>query len=464
MKHPAPSVYIDGRLMDDYAMSNRPVLDGLTLTFGTDTDLDMQSPEAARFDILVRAAEELTFIELGRMVAIVHVPLDGEPVSDAFTYFVGRIQRAEAHPSDFIDGAMLYTVVCVDLLTDLAATELYDVSLPARPGTSRMAEVQAFLEAEGWEPRTLDGTRYPTKQHAELHYQNIPMLDLIDAYLRGQLMIRRHTSYYSPPDNTTYRRLDLVHDVSNDTRPDQLTKLTGGVRWGRTPGAPYYVGGTVCYLEGRDVQRDLSWSKEPEDVITEVTLDVVIPPEYDAELAGYADSDTREVNSRSFMDTSAARAEFGVRSTSFRTDLQSIGIGASMINPIFERWLATDTQWRAKDLTINDSEIFDRAGLRALLDPRQRFTTLVVIRALQDNRPDMAYSDIRGFAIGGEAVWNGKRTRWDISLILGRPPKTSAGGDYWTCDLIAVSAFSDGQINNVGDELTFNDFQRIGAP
>lgn len=459
--HKAPHVYIAGRRMDDFAASNHPVLGGLSLDFGVESDLDFPDGDSCRFSLAVREAEHLDFLQLGAEVAVYHEQDLTDPEDDrGYTYFVGRIQRLSAGPHPELAGTMLYSVECSDLTSDLAALEVFNVNSAATPGATRLGNLDWWLP----EPWKLGGwVRWPDLQHAALHFERVPALDLIDAFARAQILRRRNASTFTPESGID-RVLNLMEDSTKDTRADQLVHFSGSTRWGVTPGKPYGPDVTISEISGRDLHRDAGWVKEPEDVITEVVLSLVDNSVYNADEQRWEDSATYDV-AASDLATGATelQAKYGHRQASFRTDLGRTATSTHLV-PIMKHWLNGDSAWRPTDLSFRTTENLSVKALRQLLGVHNRFSAFVIIRGLMPNRPDAAHQFIRGFVIGGSATWTG--TEWELSLKLGREPAVGAGlGDWWTLERLAASAqFRDATLNSVGDALTLKDFIRIGEP
>lgn len=458
----APHVYIGGRRMDDYAVSNHPVLAGLSLNFGVESDLEFPAGETCTFSLAVKDSEFLDFLQLGEEVAVYHDPAAGAAADDvAFTYFTGRIQRLSGDPHPTIDGALLLQVECSDLMADLAALEAVNVNHIATTAASRLGALAYWLP----KPWTLAGwLRWPDLQHAGLMYDKIKALDLIDAFARGQILRRRNASTFSPKTGIT-RQIHLMEDSTKDTRPDQLTFFSGSSRWGVVPGKPYGEDVSAMDLYGADFHRNAGWVKEPEDVITEVVLDLLENSVWNADENRYENSSSFSVSSDAFpaLDTAALKQRYGHRQANFTTDLGRTATSTHLV-PIMRHWLSPASEWRPTELSMATTENLGSTELRRLLGVHNRFSTFLVIRGATPHRPDAGNQFIRGFVIGGAATWNG--TEWEISLKLGRNPEVTAGlGDWWTLERLAADpTFGGATLASIGDALTLRDFQRIGAP
>lgn len=458
MGHPAPRVFIDGQVLGTTASASRPVLAGLTLTFGVENDGDMQDVEAAAFEILVREGEgagSLDFLQPGKIVAIYHDPTTG--TESDFTYFVGRIARMEAHPHPDVAGALLASIEAVDLTADLASHMVEEVNSAEATGADRMGHMNYWLD-DDWILASFP-VPFPNRIHAALHYQGKPFLDLLDQYLRSQLMVRRNSSFYKPGAGIT-RQLVALADAARAVAADKLGKHTDG-RWYVTPGAPTSNGALLLSLPASNVLADAGWAMEPDDVITEVTMKAVRPAKYNTEDAEWEESTTVAKISRNYVDTTALRQKYGVKSISMDTDIPR-DYGTELLEPLMEHWLTRDgAEWRTKTITIKDSTLLDITTLGYLLAPTSRFSVMLVIDGVTDARPDHARPDIRGLVIGGNATWDGKK--WEITLTLARPPAIPSTANYWTPARIKASpTFSPGRCNTVGPALTFAHFKRIG--
>lgn len=446
MSHPAPQVYIDNILMDSYSTDNAPVLGGLQITFGVDTDMDMQGVETCSLQMLIKEPQSLDFLDNGKTIVIYHGG------TDPFTYWAGRIQRLSAAPDANVKGALRITINASDLTADLQNQVVYGISNAQVDGLGRYNAL-SFWAPDDWEVNTW-GIRWPERIHSAVVKKSIGFLELMDKFLRAQIMIRANTTMYTPGVGLN-KRLTLMQDGSATVAADKLGKYMDG-RWGSNPGVPSNMEAFRLLLSGSNVLADAGWTKEPEDVITEVSLQRLDPTN------GLADSENTPITSRNYVDTTAIRNTYGMRSVEFETDLRAGG-PTSEILPIFDHWIQTKSGWRTKTVTIQDTDRMTFDNLRYFLDPQYRFRAYLVIRNLMLNRPDYENTDIRGFIIGGQAVWTG--TKWELQLTLGRVPALPDDGDYWTCDLIAgFPYFADGQCDTVGDDLTCTDFLRIGAP
>jgi len=455
MGHPRPHVYIDGLELDGTAGSSRPVLAGLSIDFGVNNDGDMQTTESASFEVLVKAEAGSLDLQPGKIVAIYHDPTTGAETD--FTYFVGRIARMEAHPDEEVAGALRISIEATDLTADLEALQLEDVNSAEATGADRMGHMQYWLD-DDWTLAAYP-VPYPNRIHAALHYQTKPFLEMFDQYLRAQLMVRRNASYYRPGEGVT-RTLVAMPDAARDVAADKLVKAADST-WSATPGAPTNAGSFIVQLSASKILDDAGWAMEPDDVITEVTMNAIRPGKWNADDFEWEDSETVAKISRTYVNTTALRKTYGVKSVSLDTDLPR-DYGTAQLAPLMEHWLTRDgAQWRTKTIKIKDSDALPLPTLSYLLAPTSRFSVMLVITGVTGARPDNAQPDIRGLIIGGNAEWNGKK--WDITLTLARQPIIPADADYWTpARLKASPTFAAGKCNTVGPALTFAHFKRIG--
>lgn len=462
MTHKAPHVYIAGRRMDDFAASTNPVLAGMTLDFGVESDLDFPDGDTATLDMAVREDAFLDFLQLGEEVAVYHEPPAGAAVDDVeFTYFTGRIQRLTGDPHPDIEGALLLHIECSDLTADLASLEVFEVNSAEADGAARIGHLNYWLPS----PWTLAGwVRWPDLLHAPLHYARATFLDMVDAFARGQLLRRRNASTFSPRTGIT-RRIHLMEDSTKDTRADKLTFFGTSKRWGVVPGMPYGPDVVVVNVEASDLHRNAGWVKEPEDVITEVQLELVEDGDWNAEESRWEDSATFQYSSNDFpqLNTAAMKARYGTRKATFSTDLGRKTTSTHLV-PIMRHWLSTASEWRPSALSFHTTENLNVHAIRRFLGVHNRFSTFLIVRNPTPHRPDAGNQLIRGFVIGGSATWTGKT--WDLSLRLGRNPEVTAGlGDWWTLERLAASPdFQNATCDNVGGALSVRDFQRIGEP
>ncbi|WP_405472382.1 hypothetical protein [Paenarthrobacter ilicis] len=453
-KHPAPKVYIDDILMDAFKADKMPVLGGMSIEYGVDTDLDMQGVEQCSLSILIKEPSDPSFLDLGKTLAIYHQPTAGE---SSFTYFVGRIQRLNASHvihAETKEWMLQVDIQASDFTADLVNETVYNVASIAVPASTRIGHMN-FWAPDGWTVNSFP-LRFPDRVHAVLSYKEKPFLELLDQFLRGQIMQRTNRSYYVPGTGAV-KVLTAIQDSTKSVARDKLGKYADG-RWGVNAGLPTATSTVSITVHASNILADAGWTKEPEDVITEVSLQRLDP------WNGEDDSKRTPITSRNHVDTAAMRTRFGIRSVEFDTDLPAGG-DVSEVVPVFNHWLSTESQWRTKSLTFKDTERLTISQLSYLIAPTSRQTAFLVVRDPVENRPDRGTSDIRGVVIGGSATWTGKK--WELSVTLGRVPGLPADGNYYTCANIATEAegyFAAGQCDTVGDELSCNDFLRIGAP
>jgi len=453
-EHPAPKVYIDNLLMDAFKADKMPVLGGMEIKYGVETDLDMQGVESCSLSILIKEPSDPSFLDLGKTIAIYHEPTGTE---SSFTYFVGRIQRlAASHVINVATGAwaLQVDIQASDFTADLVNETVYDVNSAPTVASTRIGNMNYWAPA-GWTVSTFP-LRYPDRVHAGLHYKEKPFLELLDDFLRGQIMQRTNRSYYVPGSGPV-KNLTAIQDSTKSVAKDKLGKYADG-RWGVIAGQPTAASTVNITVHASNILADAGWTKEPEDAITEVSLQRL-----DA-WNGEDDSKRTPITSRNHVSTTEMRDRFGIRTVEFDTDLPSGG-DVSEVLPVFNHWLSTESRWRTKTLTFKDTEKLTITQLSYLIAPTSRQTAFLVVRDPVENRPDRGSSDIRGVVIGGTATWTGKK--WELTVTLGRVPGLPADGDYYTCANIATAAdgyFADGACDTVGDELSFTDFLRIGAP
>lgn len=449
MSHPAPRVYIDDVLMDAHQAANAPVLGGMEITFGVDSDLDMQGVETCTLQMIIKAPENLEFLDNGKILAI----QDPRNIPGLSTFFVGRIQRLTAAPYAPISGALIISVSAADTTTDLANETISLASDLTGTAGQRWEALQGWMP-EGWTGNAW-ALRWPFRQHATIVEKNVNYLDQLDKFLRGQIMQRYNASFYTPGVGVS-KVLRILQDASQDTAPDKLI-YDAATKWAVTAGIPNSYETFEVSLAGSNVRADAGWVKEPEDVLTEVSLQRIdpLPTDWDGE----EETKRTPITSRNYLDTAEIRSTYGVRSVEFDTDLRA-GAPTAEVLPIFEHWITTASKWRTKTIRIHDADLLTPAQVSYLINPTYRFRIFLVVRGLMNNRPDAENTDLRGFVTGGKAVWTG--TTWELELTLGRPPGLPPDGDYWTCQNIAT--FDAAQCNTVGDNLTCNDFLRIGAP
>lgn len=447
---PAPKVYIDDLLMDSYKTENAPVLAGLEITYGTQSDMDMAGVESLSLELLIREPADLDFLENGNIIAVCHVPAG----ADGFTYFVGRIQRLSSEIIPRSGGNHLRIgITASDLTADLENETTYNIASAETTAEDRLGAM-VYWKPDDWIVTYYPPLRFPERKHAAIVYKQKPYLELMDQFLRAQIMNRTNRSSYTPRKGVQ-RELTIFQDTTKDTTADKLTVADGG-EWEITAGTPGVYGYGTVRTTAANIHPDAGWTKEPEDVITEVSVQRVNTWDYTN------DTSTTAVASRLYVDTAASRRRFGTRSVEFATDLPAGG-PAGDITPVFEHWLTTQSMWRAKTLHFIDTGKLSTGELKALISPERRGLTYLVVRDPQDNRPDRGTADIRGVVIGGKAIWTGKK--WDLTVTLGRVPGLPADGNYWTFAALAADpVLSAGTAETVGNTLSFSDFKRIGKP
>lgn len=457
MSVPAPQIYINDQLMDSYALDDTPVLAGLTLDWGTGSDIEFAGPDQLQLDLMIKQPSDLSFLDLGNVVAV-YQPDDNPPpgmVPSPATYFVGRLQRATAEPLK--GGKLRISLTASGATADLENQVLYNVNVSAQTAQNRSYHHSSW-NPPGWSILSF-GPRFPALTHAAMRWIEKPYLELLDMFLRAQLMQRAEYSTYDPAVGLT-QRLITYHDTTRLPKADKLI-MEADRSWDVQAGGPGINQFGVMRVEARDVHLEAGWTKEPDDVITEVSLAAVKPLK--------ADGSETTLSAASSFDhvprAVEARARYGIRSVEFDTDLPmdaaTQGPAVRDAAPIWDHWITTESQWRPQTVKFVDRAL-TADQVRQLLNTISRQRTFLVIRHLLDNRPDHEYSDLRGVVIAGTAVWTG--TKWQISASLSRMSLIPKTEEYWSFDKLEGTIFSQSTCADVGDHLSFSDFKRIGTP
>lgn len=461
----APHVYIGRQRMNDYALSDTPMLAGLSFDWGTDSQVDFEDPGTLSAEMLVREPSTLDFLTKGAEFGVVD-PGSGE------TYFAGRITtlRAKNHPKK--KGALVISITAADTLADLNGYRVEKMHWGNPDGTigaykttaaRRREQLRSALPA-GW---TLEGTTahdwtVTREQRLEAH-SYIPFLD---RHLRS-VIGRRHTTSRYLPGSGLAPRITVTSERAKASPSERLAAHANG-HWYMSTTAPANSG--FAALPAGAVGNDIEWEKTPDDTITDVALSSW-GIQYDN------DPETGQLNTRPSAATydlwvgsqpgvnmGPLQRAHGFHSVSFDVDTLGgpPGGGSPHIANIANYWLDADTLWRPTSVIIPDSRRLSDSVALNLLSATRRHQAYATIDGLPANNP-AGGSRVRGYIIAGSAEWTGKK--WVVELTLGRVPAPAATAGNLTFAGIrthGTAAINAGTAQTVGTALTFADFAYIG--
>lgn len=389
----APQLYIAGGLFSGMAAAGRPVLSGVSVSWGTESNVDFDDPATLSCEVLLKPGQGF-----GSTVGSSLALLD----DTGRTIFVGRIASLRSRADERIKGALLLSITAVDTLADLVNYRRETINWPAANASTitapqRLAQLQAAAPA-GWTVTGSNGAMEYTHARAQ-RWNAKEWLPLLDMHLRSTLA-RRHTTSYYTPGSGTVRRLSILAERGK-TGPS--------------------VGTTVIRLTAAQIGRNLEWEKNPDDTITDVQLTshgLQYPDD------GEKESSTFElwVDSYAGVDNASARSNYGVRQLSLDVDTAGGQVQHPHLGQIVNHWIDFDTKWRPMAVTIADSRKVSDATIRDLLDVTKRGMAYAIITELPPN-PSGA-GRVEAYVTAGRAAWTGKK--WDIELTLGR--QTAATG------------------------------------
>lgn len=459
----APHVYIGDVLMDSHALSDIPVLAGLSFDWGTDSMIDFDDSKTLSAELLIREPSTLDFLTVGAPFGLI------DPETGT-TFFAGRIATLRAKPDSRRSDALLISLTAADTTADLQQYRVQRIdwwrpgtNLPATLAAERHNQLRSAMPA-GW---TLDGgtQRDTWTTAAPQRGTATELLPYIDRHCRSVIGRRHNTSRYIPGTGLA-PRLTITEERSKVATADRLTTDAAG-KWQMSTTAP--SNSAVVKLAGNQVAAAIEWEKNPDDVITDVAL-TLHSVNYEVDNNGTVtpteDNGTFDLWVGVYLgvDNTAIQQKYGFHQ--LQLDIDSAG-GSSQTNPhigqIVNYWIEADAQWRPTAVSIPDSRRLPDNTVRALLGTSSRINAYTTIDGLPANNP-AGGSRVRGYAIGGSATWTGKK--WVIELTLGRVPRPATGAGVLTFNSIRAHsnpAISAGTAATVGEALSFADFEYIGA-
>lgn len=466
----APHVYIGGQLMNNYALSKTPLLAGLSFTWGTESQVEFDEPATLSAEMLVREPSYLGFLVKGAEFGLLD-PGSGE------TLFAGRISTLKAKRDKRKKKALLISITAADTQADIAGyrigsarwlerdSDQYMLATSAR----RRNQLRGALPA-GW---TIEGASSGDWHSARVQVLDAePFLPVLDRHVRTVLGRRAFTSRYVPGTGLL-PRITITSERSKTLAAEKLDARPDGL-WFRDPNPPSVNSGFVT-LDAGAIADDTEWEKTPDDTVTDVALtswgsnlakdeatgqfvnqptgssDVWI----DAYLGGTSTQD----------DLRWLQRTYGYQKLQLDTDIfaGSPQAGNPQIAEIVSYYLEADTLWRPTSLMIPDSRKVPDGYALALISATRRHMIYVAVSGMEENTPS-GMSRVRGYVLGGTATWAGKK--WQLDLTLGRVPRPAPGAGTLTFNSIrnhANPAISAGTAATVGTDLTFADFEYIGA-
>lgn len=437
----APHLYLNGRELAGTRAASAPVLAPATLTWGSSGAYDQPEPDNLKFTLLFKES----MFDVPDLIKGAEVELVINGPTGRRTLFAGRIRTLSAAPSTRYRGGLEVSVNATSHKTDIENVYV-STSWPA--GSTRPSQLNTAFFAENW------WVYFPenSQDSAQAVYNSIKLMTMLERYM-SRYRGKAFDTSYRDGNGDLQKRLTIMEGAARSVAPDKLLATTGKV-WKKTYNSPMISGAPspILYLPAYNALRDPSWSQEPDNAVTAVTMSTM----------ALGDDGFTTLTERNFRAQQAIRDKYGVQSVEFESDLLS----SADWQTAAESWMTSDSPWTMSDLTIHDSDLMDESHLADLLASNTRFKTLVVVTGIMANRPDPGPSDLRSYLLGGTYTWDGNE--WSMTLTLERTITALDGdGDYWTCQLVAAS--SDPNISNatcasVGNTLTVGDFQFIGAP
>lgn len=460
----APLVYIGTQLMNDHALAKAPMLADLSFTWGTDSQTEYDDPATCSAQLLVREPADLSFLVKGAPFGLLD-PGSGE------TLFAGRVSTLKAKRDKRKKKALLISITAADTQADLAGYRVESATWIERASdgsfftsaTRRREQLRSVMPA-GW---VLEGTTRNDWHNSRPQVLIAePLLPLVDRHARTVIGRRHFTSRYVPGAGLLPRV--TITDERSKTAPAETLQARANGQWFRNPTSP--ANSAHVQLDASTLDADTEWEKTPDDTVTDVALnswgsvldgDLVNQPTASLEvwvaayLRGYAGLYP--------ADLLRMQAEYGYQQVTVDTDaaLGSPLAGNPMVENIVKYWLDADTLWRPTALMVPDSRKIHDDYVLGMISATRRHMAYVSVSRLQENTP-AGGSRVRGFILGGTATWTGKK--WQIELTLGRVPRPAGGG--LTFDSIrwhTNGLIKGGTAETVGTELTFADFEYIGA-
>lgn len=465
----APLVYIGGQLMNDFAFSKMPMLADLSFTWGTDSQVEFDDPATLSTQLLVREPSSLGFLVKGAVFGLID-PGSGE------TLFAGRISNLKAKRDKRKKKALLISISVADTQADLAGYRIESARWLERAAdgtlqvssTRRREQLRSVLPA-GW---TIEGTTANDWHAARAQLLAAePFLPVLDRHVRTVTGRRAFTSTYVP-GRGLQPRVTITDERAKLSPVERLAARANG-EWFRNPTTP--AASAFVPLDAGAISAETEWEKTPDDTVTDVALTSwgsSLATNQDTGQLENQETSSTEVWVTSYLhgdltpaDLQRLQATHGYQQLQLDTDVFA---GSPLTaNPMIENmvgyWLETDTLWRPTSLLIPDSRRLADEKTLALLSVTRRYMAYVTVSRLQENTP-AGGSRVRGFVLGGTATWTGKK--WQIELTLGRVPRPStlAGGiTFTTIKNRPEPAINAGTAETIGTELTFADFEYIGA-
>lgn len=463
----APQVYIADQLMNDHALSKTPMLAGLSFTWGTDSQTELDDPATCSGQLLIREPSYLGFLVKGAPFGLLD-PGSGE------TLFAGRISTLKAKRDKRKKNALLISFTAADTQADIAGYRIEAASWIDRsadgylqtPSDRRRDQLRSVLPA-GWKIEGSTANDWHAARPQLLEAE--PFLPILDRHVRTVIGRRSFTSTYVP-GRGLQPRITITDERAKLSPVERLAARANG-EWYRNPTTPTAVSAFVQLDAGAVSAEETEWEKTPDDTITDVAL-----VSWGSRLGGtplvneITSSSDVWVSSYLHGDLTPARlqqlqAAYGYQQLQLDTDLAA---GSPLTkNPMIENivsyWINTDTKWRPTSLVIPDARKLPDAQALRLLSATQRYQAYLTLSRMQENTP-AGGSRVRGYVLGGTATWTGKK--WQIELNLGRVPDPSAlagGITFITIKNRAEPAINAGTAETIGTELTFADFEYIGA-
>lgn len=394
-----PDLYIAGRKMQTLRTDPRPALAGLSLKWGTDNAVDISPASTLAGQLLIRGAMP-EYLNPGAEVGLI------DPATSR-CLFAGKLQPLQAVRDPAIASAMRISFTAASPVGELEKHNMIDLNWtnPAagyETSAARLGRLRAAMP-RGW---TLDGAAgIEWLMQGDQRHQSVPLLDLLERYVRGNLQRYADTSTYIPGSGLR-RRLTITAERPGTV---QLTTVAPGDEGRWIEGST--ISGTAV-LPGSAVTDEIEWEKTPDDLVTGVQVSTwgkwLTTTQQDD------DSSEHEYPLDYVVDTSDLRAQYGQSTIRVETMLspQYTEATREAVKKIVQQWINTDTAWRPTSLQLPDSRRLATAPLLNLIAVDTRPTAALSVPA--EGLP----ATVRAFVLAGEAVWDGRK--WITTLTLGR--------------------------------------------
>lgn len=459
-----PTIRIDGQAWPDTIDDDTPALAGVVLSSAHADDSALERTERVTVRLLQRTTDAP---DLERGMTLTITLEHGYPYR---CVFVGRLTDISATPSRrrTPDGAtpvpsVLYTLTAVDMFDELKGRTLSTAGgyLAAEPGWDREGRLATVLAGAGWTiQRGVTANDLPRGAELPTQTQAWDALALLDDTLRGHAR-RRNPWVTRDAGGVLARVLELHDDPRVGSGLDYLIVNPDGT-WTSVPSG-VGAGQTVRIPTSAIPLESQTWTKRAEGYLTDVDIVTWASPDH---------TKREEVvrAASSVLDLAAVQAARGRTSARVVTGVENATVTADQLRTIARYYipaaaLAGESAPWVLERFIARGDRLPGLTVRDLLTVNTRGLRVVTIGGPLMNAPAGA-GHHRGAVVALTATW--AHGRWDLEFHLSRPPLPAAGGSWWTPARVAGDLTDPGIPNatcaTVGADLTFADFDWIGAP